>query len=246
MGMTWSRGMGKQSSYERERLKGLIAERHQLEDVPYSLLRPEIRTGDLFAFSAMRFRDIRSLPEVGGWLSNRIIRTSQWRGNVDGDGLEDFIHVGVSLVDKEHDEVYLLEYISGMCGLKPIRLSKRIATYPGIVAYFPLTPSAVKWSQPDNAVAFLREHRKDKYSVGGLLYPELRFTRLKGRLRLGRQFCSEGVVHFEQAINTWPKEQKVWRRGFYVDAVRPWQYSPVEVIRACCFDRKSALVVTNG
>jgi hypothetical protein len=212
-----------------------------MDSISYQSLRSSIQTGDLIACSALRFRDVRTLPDIGGWMSNRFIRSSQWRGNVDGDGFEDFIHVMLAVVFD--GDVFGLEYTAGMQGLTPKRLSQRIANYPALMAHFPLTDEARLRSNPEGLLKYMRTHQHDRYSFGGLFWPELRIARLKGWQRPGRQFCSEGVVHGWQAMNVWPVEHTLWRRGFITDVVRPWQYSPVETIRACVVDRNNAKVV---
>jgi len=70
--------------------------------------RGKMSTGSVIAFEKIPLTSIRSLADIGGYLSNQIINLKQSPCDIDGRGYHNFVHIVTVLRDPKHDEIMAL------------------------------------------------------------------------------------------------------------------------------------------
>jgi len=219
----------------------------------YSEIRDELRSGDIIACEKIPLTGIRSLADIGGWLSNRGIRLVQKRGNIDGDGYENLIHTYPIIHDRAHDEVMAFEYTAGMKGLRPFRLSADLAEYRargGRAHLFRLNAQARHRFDESKVQDFIEKHRNNGYAWEMLAFAQLSFLPIRPfwwRANRKRYYCSAGALAFEIHCNAIASKRKVLRRsGWVTQPESPMEYSVSEFLRRCdLFTRSTQIEVTE-
>ena len=213
--------------------------------------RGKIGTGSVIAFERIPFTSIRSLADLGGFFSNRLIYRKQSPCDIDGRGYKNFIHVvtvlrvqnGGGVAD---DELMALEHTAGMKEYAPQRLSTMIEEYVsrgGRVAWFPLKNHVQRRIDQRKVDEYVAKHRTDKYNWTALPLAEMHYLPFKGRAHYRKQFCSEGIMSFWTATGIEPPYHRVWRGEFSDEPIKPWMYSPQEILGHSVIDRRRACEV---
>lgn len=208
--------------------------------------RGKISTGSVIAFEKMPFTGIKKLADFGGWMSNWGIYFKQRPCDIDNRGFKNFVHVAIVLRNPVDDVVMGLEYTAGMKGLTPFRLSDRIKAYTargGRVAWFPLQRTAQARLNTEYVGEWIKAHREDTYNYKGLPFAEMHHLPLTGRKTPGKLFCSEGVMRFWADLGIISPKHRTWHGEFRDEPIKPWLYSPQEVLGHEVIDRDRACEV---
>jgi hypothetical protein len=208
--------------------------------------RGKISTGSVVAFERIPVTSIRSIADVGGFISNQVIRFKQSPCDIDGRGYKNFVHVVTVLRSNDHDEVMALEHTAGMKEYVPQRLSAMIEEYiarGGRVAWFPLKAHVQRRVDQAKVDKYVADHRTDRYNWTALPLPEMHYLPIKGRKRFQRQFCSEGIMSFWTNTGIELPYHRVWDGEFRDEPIKPWLYSPQEILGHSVIDRRRACEV---